>query len=212
MRIVDFKTNQGKYSVKVPSSWNEVTVEQFQNWMREWDKQDYLQAFGLITNTKVDAIAESKSSRLEASIYQTIAFMFDPNWNWNDLKLGKELRLQPMWMDAEDRNCWMPITVKIPRRVGRFTIGQSIQARKSLEGVKDLREGMSIVTAIYLQPLIDNGKFDMLRVIEIERIILKMKITDIYPIGFFLLRRLTSSGNLFSKALNLLKQILTKRD
>ena len=200
------RTNKGEFNIRVPESWHETTVDQFQRLVKsQATSGEWIEIFSIITGIEATRISESTSHKLEKEIYKVVRYVLDPAWSWDALKLKNEFVLQPMFFDSEDENTWRPHRVKIDKNVGRMSVGQMIQARRSLQELKDIREGMSIVTAIYLQPLIDHGKFDMLRVIEIERIILKMKITDVYPLGFFLLRRLTRNGNVFTRLLNLLR-------
>jgi len=68
---------------------------------------------------------------------------------------------------------------------------------------------MSIVTAIYLQPLYDKkyyglkeSLFDFHRAKELEKHILKLPITEVFPIGFFFLKQLRSYGKGFLPTLN----------
>lgn len=196
-----------KYSLQSPQAMREMTVEQFQNIVGKWDFEDWIQVFSIITGLKATDIASSSDGSVEGALYEAIAFLLDKR-EWeklNTLPIPKTLELRPLWQ----KDCPLLVdTVTIPRKLGGMTIGQKIQARKSIEDVKDIREGLSIVTAIYLQPLIDKGKFDMLRVIEIESVIAKMPLTRIYPIGFFLLRQLRITGNWRTKLWSLIRNLL----
>jgi hypothetical protein len=216
MREVKCRTSKGNFRVQAPECWEDMTVEQYQRLIKEWDGQDWIQAFSIITGIEATTISDSTDVRLGPAILSVIEFIFDPTWDWNKLQIPKgEFTLQSIW----EKDSWLvPPCCQMPKSVGKMTIGQTIQARQSIAGVKDYRECLSIVTAIYLQPLFDkrkdvpgSGKFNMLRVIEIERLILKSRITTIYPIGFFLLRRLTHSGGMWQKFLNLLAKLNPRR-
>lgn len=192
------KTNTGKVILSLPQSWKETTTDQFQRIIKDWDGVDWCQLFSIISSLDVDYVRESKDGKLETIFYQCIRYVFEDLIKWEDLPVPKSVK-------------FMSRDIIIPKNIGRLSIGQAIQARKSLEGVKDTRECLSIITAIYLQPLIDKAKFDHLRAIEIEQDILLMPITDIFPIGFFLLRQLQNNGSWLLNILNLVQDKIKKR-
>lgn len=213
-------TNKGKTTIQTPERMAEMSVEQLQNVVAKWDWEDWIQAFSLVTGIEADYIQESTDGSTENALYQTIEFLLDKR-EWeklNELPIPKTLRIEPIWR----KDCPpIPKEIELPRKLGRMSIGQTIQARKHLEGVRDLREGISMVTAIYLQPLLDAepdsrgkmkpGKFDMLQVIHYESLISKMYVTNIYPIGFFLLKRLNESGNRRTRIWNAILKWFQKR-
>jgi hypothetical protein len=183
-------TTKGDHKVSCPESWSETSVDQFQRIVKEWDGQDWIKLFSILSGVEANDIETSTDHKLETALYQCIQFVFAKS-ELEDLPIPNEITLRPIWYSDAPLVCDV---VKIPRKIGRMTIGQAIQARKLLEETRDIREAISSVTAIYFQPLIDRTPFDMMRAIEIEQVILKMPITKIYPIGFFLLRRLNKSG------------------
>jgi hypothetical protein len=180
MLKITARTNKGKHIIQVPESWQEVTTEKFIRIIKEWDGEDWIKLFSILSDQDYDGISQSKDSKLEGTLYQAIEFVLS-NFDFEKLEV-------PSFLMFNNRQ------VQIPKNIGRLSIGQSIQARKSLEGLSDIREGISMITAIYLQPLIDKENYDHLRAIEIEQDILKMPIIHIFPIGFFLLRELERSG------------------
>lgn len=190
MLKISVTTNKGSHKISCPQAWDETSVEQFQRIIKEWDGADWIKLFSILSGLHVDDIETSTDHKLETALYQSIQFVF-AKFELEDLPIPETLDLKPIWF----KDCpLVPDSVAIPKNIGRLTIGQAIQARKLLEGVSDLREGISMVTAIYLQPLIDKGGFDMLHAIELEQTILKMPVTKIYPIGCFFLRRLSGYG------------------
>lgn len=228
MLELEGKTSNGKFKKHCAENFDEMSVEQYQSLINpeNWDKEDWIKAFSILSELPVDYIATSKDGNLESKLYQCIEFLYRPyeQWGFNLIfEVPKEgpatpttITMRPIWThDAE-----FPTEVPLPKNLGRLPIGQSIQARRLLEELPDYRMGMSMITAIYLQPLIDVGKkdvkgnpigFDMLRVTEIEYMINKMSITKIYPIAFFLLRKLDDSGSWLTRSLNLVKRMLTRK-
>jgi hypothetical protein len=214
MLTLTITTTKEKKKIYCPQRMDELSVDQLQRILREWDGEDWIQLFCILSGMEADAVSESKDGRLEGTLYECIEFIFlKAQWAaLVDTKIPDYLELRPIWQ----KDCPLIVdSIKIPKHIGRLSIGQAIQARKSLEDAKSRQlhsmwfyDNVSIITAIYLQPLIDNSKFDMLRAIEIEQIILKMPATKIYPIGFFLLRKLTGNGSLLTRLLNLMKNFL----
>jgi hypothetical protein len=209
VRTLVIHTGKTKSEITGPENMGEVTVELFIKAIREYNDDDWVQLFAILYNTEATGIAESPSgTRLEAKLYETVSFFLNGRKELEKLKVPKELEMRTVWSkDLPDSIR----TIEIPNTIGRFSIGQAIQARKSLEGLTYLEEGLSKITAIYLQPLLDRSKFDMLRVIHWECIIDKMPITKIYPIGFFLLRKLNQPGNIFTRCWNLIRNWLHSR-
>lgn len=217
MLTISIRTNKGKESVHYPESMGELTIGQLQDLVEKWDFEDWVQGFSIVSGIEADTIAASTDGSLEGALYETIAFMLDKReWDkLNELPIPDKLTLQPIWF--KDCDELIPKQIEIPKKIGRLPIAQAIQARRHLQEVKDLREGISMVTAIYLQPLIDSttdargkvipGKFDMLQVIKYEYVIKKMYVQHIYPIGFFLLRKLNEPGNWWENFLNQLKRL-----
>ena len=194
-------TTKGDYKVICPENWEETSVDQFQRIVKDWDGEDWIQLFSILSGVEANDIETSTDHKLETALYQCIQFVFAKS-ELEDLPIPDEITLRPIWFSDSPLVCDV---VKIPRKIGRLTIGQAIQARKLLEETRDIREAISSVTAIYFQPLIDKAPFDMMRAIEIEQVILKMPITKIYPIGFFLLRRLNESGQRRNSVWHLIK-------
>jgi hypothetical protein len=237
MQKIYTRTNKETITVHSPESMEEISVEQFQRVVEIWDFQNWeqnfkVETFSAVTGIEADYINQSTDGRLEGALYDCVSFLLDKReWTKLDsLPIPEEITLRPIW--AKDADL-IPPSVVIPRKIGRLSIEQAIQARKHLEGVNDLRQGLSMVTAIYLQPLLDAkpsnlpltfwqqvkmffgakdprlmipAPFDMLEVVKYEYLISKMYLHRVYPIGFFLLMRLNESGK---KPLNVWSEILT---
>lgn len=218
MLTISGKTNKSSFNSHCPENREELTVEQFEKLVNEWDGIEIIQAFSILSGIDADFIEQSKDGQLETAMYRCVSFLFKnrkesqyilQNLDLESLPIPDEFETVPLW--AKDRPSRVN-TVKFnkKKKIGSYSIGQAIQARRSLEDFKDLRGGISMLTAIYLQPLIDNDKYDHLRAIELQQVILKMPITKVFPIGFFLLRKLNQRGSLLSRIWNLLKQKVTK--
>jgi hypothetical protein len=191
------RTSEGTHTIFVPQSWDEVTVEQFQKLVKDYDGNDWIKLFAILSNQPYSSIHQSTDNKLETTIYQTIEYFLYNKMEFEALPL-------PKFVMFNSRQ------IEIPRKLGKLTIGQNIQARQSLSEMKDLKEGISIMTAIYLQPLIDKKPFDHVRAIEIEQDVLKMSIVSIFPIGFFLLKKIQRSGRKRMIDLSLMKRKVIK--
>ena len=106
--------------------------------------------------------------------------------------------------------------ILIPTKLESMTVGQNFQIRSAMAKANNLESLISLACAVYLQPIVDQSKFDFNRAKELESEILEMNIYDIFPIGFFLLKRLNSSGrngilSWLLKRLNNLKKMLAWR-
>lgn len=179
--------------IRVPDCWDNCSTEIFQRIISEWDTdkdikdKSVLKLFNLMIGMEISPDADDLD--LEAAIWECTRFVFTEQMDFTQLPLPKYLALAGQ-------------AIEIPKDLGRMKIGQNIHVRQELQAVKDPNSAMSIVTAIYLQPLYDKAPFDFHRAKELERSILQMPITKIYPIGFFLLKQLRSYGKGFLPDLN----------
>lgn len=191
------RTSKGNDNITVPVCWEEVTVDQFQRMLKEWDGEDWIKLFSIFSGKDYAGIAASKDYKLESTLYASVRFVME----------------QPMDLEKIPMPGFLVVsgkTVIVPKHIGRLSIGQAIQVRKALEAAKDIRECISIAVAVYLQPILDNSEFDYARALEVDKDILKMPIVKIFPVGFFLLMKLRGSGNLLTIAWNLIRRKVTQ--
>lgn len=176
-------------------------MEQAQAISRDWDCVDKVKLFNILTGTEYSSVRQS--TEIGGTFWDIISFAYSP-------KVVKDTPL-PKVIKINDK------IITIPKRVGKLTIGQSIAVRQKMEEVQariekeskineDNRkycftegfyfdEMISFAVAIYLQPLYDGGEFDDEKAEALEAVILKMAITDVYAIGFFLLTQQLNFGN-----------------
>jgi hypothetical protein len=185
---------------KAPTCWREVTTDQAQRIARDWDCTDKIKLFNILTGTEYAKVRDS--TELGSKFWDVIQFAYFP---------------------AEVRNAKMPKVFKlngkylsIPKKVGRLSVGQAIAVRQKMEQVQARLESamkqdpdfkkycfkdnfffdelVSFACAVYFQPQYDDAPFDDERAEQLEADILKMPITDVYPVGFFFLNQQLNYG------------------
>ena len=216
--MITLVTND-KAKVKCPAGWHEVTTETAQK-IAQWTG-DKIELFNILTGTNYAKVKADTS--LGSAFFDAINFAYFPSVVAN-APLPKVLQI--------DRGH----IIEIPKKIGGLSIGQSIAVRERLEQVearinKSIEtspnkfcftgnfmydEAISFAVAVYLQPLydkIDNDKadFDLDRAKNLEQFILQMPITEIYPVGFFLLTQQLKRGNGFIRAFQLKVWALKER-
>lgn len=172
----------------VPVCWEdkEATVRIYQRLVTEVKPDDNpVKVFSILTGTDYATIWESNREDLDAAIYQATAFVFNQPQEFKSKPKAKTFRLGSA-------------TCLVPDKVSSLTIGQNFFMRTQIAAAvredRPLESLLSIALAVYLQPIVDAGPFSADRARRLEEDILEMNIYDVYPIAFFLLRRLTSSG------------------
>lgn len=193
-----------KAKVKCPAGWHEVTVDAAQK-IAQWTG-DKIEVFNILTGTNYAKVKADTS--LGSTFFDAINFVYFPSPVAN-APLPKVLQI--------DRGH----IIEIPKKIGGLTIGQSIAVRERLEQVearitKSIEtspnkfcftanfiydEAISFAVAVYLQPFYDKSDFDLDRAKNLEQFILQMPITEVYPVGFFLLSKQLKRGNGFIQAL-----------
>lgn len=172
---------------KCPVCWEEVTVSLYQRLKTEAHEGDHaVKVFSILTGTDFNKVWEAEAEDLEAAIYQCTAFVFNSPEEFRTTPVPKTFTLGGK-------------SVLVPGKVGRLTVGQNFVLRGELskaagEG-RPLESLLAIALAVYLQPLVDLAPFDVDRTRELEQEVLEMNVYDVFPVAFFLLSRLQSSGN-----------------
>lgn len=185
---------------KAPVCWQEVTVEQAQAIARDWDCTDKIKLFNILTDTEYETVKQS--TEIGGTFWDIIQFAYFP--------FSVKNSIVPSVFKINGK------IISVPKKVGKLSIGQSIAVRERMEQVQErikkasegkehfkkytftegfyFDEMISFAVAVYLQPLYDESKFDDQRALELERDILKMAITDVYALGFFLLSQQLNYG------------------
>jgi hypothetical protein len=188
-----------KETVKFPLTWFDTPTELYERIWEEWDQsaspESLVKLFSIITGGKYTDYITSTDNRIERIILEAVKFVVQ---NPVDLQSMPK----PRWFKIEGRTIELP---KYDIQYKRFSLGQMLTIRKLMYN-KDVRSGISLACALYVQPLLD-GKFDDNRVDYYQAIIKKMPITDTFPIGFFILRRANNVGNGLLNYLHLIWQI-----
>ena len=167
----------------IPESWAGVTVDQYQRIVK-LEKNDIIGLFSILCNVNYKLLHDLVDPYVENNLIRCTSFVQDQSFKTGSI---------PTWMHINGRD------IKVPK-VDGLTIGQSIHIRQKLEEVEMYEQTISLATACYLQPLYDQEEFDYESALELEKEILKMPITEIYPLGFFLLNQMMSGGgNIFGQ-------------
>lgn len=168
-----------------PGGYGELTTEQYQKLYTHWDiekdphERDYFKLLCILTDTPFREV--NPTPEKEAAVYELTRWI-----NEEPFPYSKQV---PKSIVVDDR------TIEIPEDLGELSIGQNIVLRQIAEKSKYIDEALSTATAVCIQPIFDKAKFDYARAKEIEKIVRKMKASVIYPVGFFLLKRVLETGS-----------------
>lgn len=182
--------------------WGVLKTKHFCRIYAEWEDpkvlvedRDYFKLFSILTDT--DFKAFNSTARNEVTIWNCVKWVVEQPTGY-EITVPKVLKIDGKFVD-------------IPERPELLSIGQNVQLLSKIQKMKDLNEGISIATAIFLQPLYDNDKFDMKKAMALKDKIDEMPAAVIWPIGFFLLKNINQSGPHGSKIWSRIKDSLTFR-
>jgi len=197
MEVVKILNQFGqKFRIESPTTYSEVKTGTFQKLIEGWDgkfnPKSLVVLYSILTNTKFTDISTSKSSKLEIAIYKVVGFIAAEDLN--QLKT-------PETFTYKGR------IIKLPKRLERLTVGQNLRVKQVL--MKDFRLCISTITAVYLQPLIDESEYNDDRVEELALEIEEYPITLTYPMASFFIEQLVISGTRWQ---NLTNRSLSMRD
>ncbi len=183
---------------ELASCWEKVKTKHYQELMEDWDQdkpmteRNYFKLFCILTGTdfkEFHATAEN-----EVTIWNAIQWVTE-----QPFEFSKE---PPKFLQIGEK------IIQVPEQVELLSIGQNIHLKDELYKLprftvmKDgkpeericLEAGISIATAIFLQPVYNEAKFDFKKALELKAIIDEMPAYLIYPIGFFLLLNALPTG------------------
>jgi len=173
-------SNKGKRDIIVPESMDQVSTAIYQKLVPVSDR---LEAYEIISGVSRETLERLISPDLEFALSNCLLL----------IKSDAEFKKQ----EVPKRLIIGDLEVKIPKRIEGLSVGQAIHVRQHLESCKFYEQAISLTVAIYLQPEYDGLPFDFDQALELEQEILKLPITETYPLGFFLLSLMTNNGNDF---------------
>lgn len=180
-KLANGKTIEGK----LPLTLYETPTGMFEKVYDKWDglvtHESLAKLFAIITDQDIKDYLDSTDERLEATIVKCTQFILENQVDLNKLEVPKFFKYK------ED-------LIMLPTELRNMTLGQNLYIRS--RGInKDIRGCVALATAVYLQPLIDHTGFNDKRAEALAMEFRDLPITEIYPIGFFICRRLNSNGS-----------------
>lgn len=182
--------------VPVPDSWAKCSTDIFQKMVLDWEPEkgikdrDRVKLYAILCGQPYEDLAKHSDPHLDALLWEASRFVYQEAISFEELPL-------PKFLETHGKH------VLIPQKLGALTIGQNIHVRQAINAGKDPNGLISLVVAVYLQPLIDSvvvdgkekpGPFNYERALEIEEGIKRLPIKVTYPIGFFFLKKLKPFG------------------
>jgi len=168
-------------TIKVPETWRETTTELFQRYVKEWDKVDRVKLFCIQTGYDETLVRNAKSENLQDIIDRCTDYVWFNPIDFDTLPVPKVVIIGNR-------------TILIPTKIEEMTIEQNMILKNAMAACTDLRELISLAVAVYIQPLYDQAEFDHDSYKTLQTYVEQCPITDTYPIGFFLLKRLRQRG------------------
>ena len=170
--MIKYKFKVGKETIEatLPTSWDEITVRQFQNLnYKTWDGIDIVQAIARLSGVDASKLYETKSKPLEA-VYAALAFLQEDPPDWENIKHQKEITL------------WGKI-IKIPEDLENESFGLWVEFQALAES-NDLAK----IAALYLQPAL-HGKIDLSLREKVYQDLLNHRVMEVAPIVNFFFQK-----------------------
>lgn len=170
-----------------PNKFEELKAGIFQRVFQEWDMEkelpdrDYFQLFNILSSNggrEFGILADTPENH--EAVYQLTRWFIETPCPYTK-DLPKEITIDGR-------------VITIPEKIGSLSSGQNIVLRQLLLLNRLDEGGITTALAMYLQPLFDNSKFDYKRAKDIELIVKEMPAEIVYPVGFFLLKRMRRHG------------------
>jgi hypothetical protein len=171
MKQVKFKTPTGVVETMIAERWDELTFAQILEIERA-GQIDPLGMFAILTGLSV-AYVDNLSAELESQLFDIVSPLFDNPIDFKALHRPERILVDGVL-------CTVP-------RPDKLTLGQNIMFLQLAESDADIYSVMADAVAIYMQPVIDGGQFDRVKLEATKRKLLKCRGVDVVAVfGFFL--------------------------
>jgi hypothetical protein len=197
----------GDLKVDLPTSWNEVTLEQLYR-MQLWQKMedgDVLMMVSILIGVEYEILNKVEPFYLfEAVILKNLGWISE----WPDLsKLPRLEKLNIRGVEIE-----VPKDLALETVAQKWAVDQKMAEYAGKHSNDPIRCGfhqMSYFLAAYLTPKI-NGDFDMKTADLTQAAVKQMPAFEVLPIGSFFLKKYLAS-KLWSRALRPLRGLMSRR-
>lgn len=173
-----------------PENYDEVKTGLYERMIAEWDgkfnSKSLIKLFSILTETDFETVSSEKNDKLISTLAGLVGFIAQSTLE--DLPLPNHLVFKGK-------------KIILPKQLGKLTFGQNLRVHQMLS--TNFRTCLSDVSAVYLQPLIDNSKYNDDRVDELILEIKELPVTVVYPISSFFIKQLSSYGTKRTWLLNL---------
>ena len=171
---IEYKGQKKTYSL--PSSWEEVTVQQFIALEVSGGYQGkYVQLLQDLTGAPLPVIQNTKTD-LQLQIRSALEFIITKPPNWNKLARRDKYKFKGAFFE-------------VPENLELETALQKILVQNKLNSTKNVAECIPYVIAVYMQKVI-NGYFDEQKAAVLEEEVLQMPIVEMFSLATFFFRRL----------------------
>ncbi len=161
-----------------PTSWQEVTVEQYIRIEAEgWDGADLIHLLSMLSGHDLKELDNITDTSLFDVLAIHLNFITKEAPDFKNIPISKTFKLDGKEFD-------------VPSDLELETLGQKI-LMSNLRQQDNMIKQVANALAIYFQPIYDNSTFDRKRLPYIVKMIHKEPIVDMFPIVDFFFQKLT---------------------
>ncbi len=195
----------GKFKVKMKTSWEELTLEDFYRlelW-RETKEQDLIRALAIISDLPYEIWNKSSYGDFKHIVLPAMVWMSDTP-KLRRIRMKDEIKI-------------MDKLIKIPKNAEYETLGQKVAIDQKIAKYAEQYADsptcaafyqMSYAMAVYVSPLISEKDFDIEHSEIVQLEIQGMPFFEVYPICSFFLKKYAASTkwSVLSQSRNLMKR------
>lgn len=172
MRSLILELKTGKKKVKIPESWDEISIETLIRIENEfcYDFSKMITLFSILTGVPMAPIEQSEQKDLDVQLFNIVKFIAKPP-KWEELPKPKKLTIK----------CKV---VKCRYDFRTTTLGQKLTMSSLIRDKPNPIDAIPDVIALFLQPTID-GAYDRDQSLELMPDILKLNCKDAYGYALF---------------------------
>jgi hypothetical protein len=175
--MIKFKLDGKEYAC--PTSWKDVTAEQFIK-LKEWNGIDFVMLLSIITGVPYVTMFQTKTIDIDEKLSPFIEFLKTP--------IDKAEKTSSLLIDGKQ--------YPFPKDLTEYTLGQKLDAQTAIKQCvdvdKDLTNCMIKVTAIYMQPIVQECDYDTKKAEQFERVISKCSALEVFNMSMFFFVKLNA--------------------
>lgn len=179
----------GKIRCKIPTSWDEITLEQYLEFHKLGEQPEMLDVLEVITGVSSLIWAKVDVEKINNILLYRDGKEWRSHLDWlSEPQEFEKLGIKP-WFNVGD------YAYRVPDDLSECTLAQHITVSRIVRESDDPVLRMHEVLAVFFQPIIEDRDYNESRALEMAPMFMRCKFVECYPIASFFFQRAGGYGH-----------------